>query len=105
MKTAELALALGATFLQLSLLILLSVRGFYRYFPGFFAYIGFSVASTALGLAARNNPTAYLRVYWLSEALYVLLAFGALLDVFKSAFRSFYHLPWFRFLFPGIGVL
>lgn len=105
MKTAELALALGATFLQLYLLILLSVRGFYRYFPVFFAYIGFSVASTTLGLAARNNPTVYLRLYWVSEALYVLLAFWALLEVFKSVFRSFYHLPWFRFLFPGIGVL
>jgi hypothetical protein len=105
MRTAELALALGATTLQLCLLIFFAARGFWKHFPAFFAYISFSIASTIAGLAVRNQPTVYLRLYWTAETLYVILAFLALLEIFKSVFRNFYHLPWFRPLFPAVGVL
>ena len=105
MKTAELALALGATLLQVCLLVLMVMRRSYRDFPGFFLSIVLSLGTTLTGLATRNNFYLYLRVYWVSEALYVLLAFWALLEVFKSVFRNFYRLRWFRLLFPAIGVL
>jgi hypothetical protein len=105
MKTAELALALGATILQVCLLLYLSVRRYYSQFPAFFYCISLSVAGTVIGVGVRNNPALYLRIYWIAEALYVLLAFLALLEIFKSVFRSFYHLRWFRPLFPSIGVL
>ena len=105
MKNAELALALGATLLQVCLLLLMVVRRSYRDFPGFFLCIVLSLGTTAAGLATRNNFHLYLRVYWVSEALYVLLAFWALLEVFKSVFRTFYRLRWFRLLFPAIGLL
>src|SRR6185437_2724889 len=105
MQTAELALAFGATLLQVGLLFLMVMRRFHREFPAFLLYIAFSITSTFAGLATRNNFYVYLRVYWVSEALYVVLAFWALLEVFKSVFRNFYRMRWFRMLFPAIGVL
>lgn len=105
MKTAELALVFGVTFLQLCLLAILAVQRFYRNFPAFTVYIGFSIASTFAGLAARNSPAQYRHIYWTSEAFYVLLAFLVLLEVFKSVFRNFYRLRWFRLIFPSVGVL
>lgn len=105
MRTAELALALGGTFLELCLLVVLVAQRAYNVFPAFFVCTAFSAFSTVAALLVSNHPAAYLWVYWGTEALYVLLAFLALLEVFKSVFQSFYHLPWFRFLFPGIGVL
>jgi hypothetical protein len=105
MKTAELVLALSATLLQICLLIFMVRRRSFKVFPSFAVYVAFSVTSTLAGLVASNNESAYMRAYWTSEVLYVLLAFLALLEVFKSVFRSFYRLPWFRLLFPAIGVL
>lgn len=105
MRTAELALALGGTFLELCLLAVLVGQRAYRIVPAFFSCTAFSAFTTAALFLVRNHPIPYLWVYWGTEALYVLLAFLVLLEVFKSVFRGFYHLPWFRFLFPGIGVL
>lgn len=105
MKTAELALVFGVTSLQLCLLVILAVQRCFRQFPGFAVFIGFSIASTFAGLATRNSPAGYARTYWASEALYVLLAFLVLLEVFRSVFRNFYRLRWFRLLFPMVGVL
>ncbi len=105
MKLAELALALGATLLQVCLLLLMGMRRSYKEFPAFLVYIAFSITSTLTGLATSNNYVVYFRVYWISEVLYVVLAFWALLEVFKSVFRNFYRMRWFRLLFPAIGVL
>jgi hypothetical protein len=105
MKSAELALAVGATLLQVCLLLLMVMRRSYKDFPAFLLYIAFSVTSTLAGLATSNNFDLYLRVYWASETLYVILAFWALLEVFKSVFRNFYRMRWFRLLFPTIGAL
>ncbi|HET9181356.1 MAG TPA: hypothetical protein VFP59_04415 [Candidatus Angelobacter sp.] len=85
--------------------MILAVQRYYRSFPAFAVYIGFSIASTIAGLAARNNATEYSRMYWVSETFYVLLAFLVLLEVFKSVFSNFYRLRWFRLLFPCVGLL
>lgn len=102
---AELALALLGTALQLAVLLLFLYRRNYQRFPAFLGCVAVSLVGTALGLAARHNEHVYLWAFWIIEALYVCLAFLALLEVFKSVFRSFYHLSWFRLLFPSIGVL
>jgi hypothetical protein len=105
MSNAELALAIAGITLQICLLVLL-LRGAHRgQFVAFVAYTAFSVVSTTVALAVRNHPATYLRVYWGSEALYTLFAFLALHEIFQTVFKNFYRLPWFRFLFPGIGVL
>src|ERR1051325_225013 len=105
MKIAELALAVAATILQLCLLLYLAARRFYEQFPAFFASVSLSVIGTITTVAVRNNAYVYLRAFWVIEALYVVLAFLALLEIFKSVFAGFYHIPWFRFLFPAIGVV
>jgi hypothetical protein len=105
MKIAELALALAATILQLCLLVYMVVYGIVKQFPAFFAAISLSVIGTITTVAVRNNDYVYLRAFWIIEALYVVLAFLALLEIFKSVFAGFYHIPWFRFLFPAIGVV
>jgi hypothetical protein len=105
MKIAELALALAATILQLLLLVYLAAHRLQKQFPAFFACVSLSVVGTVTGLAVRNNPDFYLRAFWVIESLYVVLAFLALLEIFKSVFAGFYHIPWFRFLFPAIGVV
>lgn len=105
MKIAELALALAATILQLCLLAYMAVYGFVKLFPAFFAAISLSVIGTITTVAVRNNAYVYLRAFWIIEALYVVLAFLALLEIFKFVFAGFYHIPWFRFLFPTIGII
>jgi hypothetical protein len=105
MKTAELALALAGIFLMLSLLAVFVVQKFYRTFPFFFICTAFAVFSTVSGLITVDHPVLYLWVYWGTEALYVLLAYLALQEAFKSVFKNFYHLPWFRLLFPSLGAL
>ena len=105
MKNAELTLALVATALQLILLFSLIVHRHYKYFAAFFGCIVLSVATTVAIIAAMNHQLAYLWIYWVAEALYVALAFLALLEIFNSVFRNFYHLRWFRLLFPSVGIL
>jgi hypothetical protein len=44
-------------------------------------------------------------VYWVSEAFSVVLTFFALQESFYLVFRNFLFMPWFRLLFPAIGIL
>lgn len=105
MKTAELILALSATVLMLFLLAVFLIRRLYRTFPFFFTCTAFTVLSTVSLLVTTGHPLIYLWIYWGTEALYVLLAYLALQEVFKSVFRNFYRLPWFRLLFPSLGAV
>lgn len=105
MKIAELALVVAATVLQLCLLLYLAAHRLYKQFPAFVGCVCLSVVETLTGLAVRNHETIYLNIFWVFESLYVVLAFLALLEIFKSVFAGFYHIPWFRFLFPAIGVV
>jgi len=104
MKTAELILALSATVLMLILLAVFIARRLYRTFPFFFTCTVFAVLSTVSLLVTTGHPLVYLWIYWGTEALYVLFAFLALQEAFKSVFKNFYGMAWFRFLFPSVGV-
>ncbi|HEU4415345.1 MAG TPA: hypothetical protein VFT65_11230 [Candidatus Angelobacter sp.] len=105
MKAAELVLALIGTGLQAFLCLLFLLKRVHGQFHWFFAYTSFSMASTFLGLIVRNNPTLYFYIYWACEAGYVFLAFFSLQEAFRSVFRNFYSMRWFRCLFPSIGAL
>src|SRR6185437_14956619 len=63
MKIAELALAVAATILQICLLLYLATHRFQKQFPAFFACVCLSVVGTLTGLAVRNNPAFYLRLF------------------------------------------
>jgi hypothetical protein len=104
-KNAELVLALVGTGLQAGLCLLLLLRRFYRQFPVFFASIGFFVVAALAQLGVSNYPQLYYHVYWFSEAVGVCLVFFTLQEAFRYIFRNFLGLRWFRWLFPGIGLL
>jgi hypothetical protein len=106
MKTAELAMSLTGTGLQAYLCFLMFVRGFYRQFRFFSLCMSVSVImSTVALIAVRTHPSFYFNVYWVGEALSVVLTFFALQEAFYLVFRNFLSLQGFKFLFPGIGIL
>jgi hypothetical protein len=104
-KNAELVLALVGTGTQLGLCLLLLIRRSYQEFPIFFLYSALSVVGEITGLAVSNNIALYGKVYWTNEALGVFLVFFALQEALRSVFRNFLGMRWFRWLFPGIGIL
>jgi len=91
--------------MQAVLCLLLLIRRSYREFPMFFAFSAVSVTGEIAGLAVRNNTALYGDVYWTNEVLSVFLVFFALQESFRSVFRNFFGMKWFRWLFPGIGIL
>lgn len=105
MKNPELVLALVGTGLQAVLCLLLLIRRTYREFPIFFASATISVIGTIVGLAASTNTRVYSNVFWVNEALGVILAFFVLQEALRSVFRNFLGMRWFRWLFPGIGIV
>jgi hypothetical protein len=105
MNKAELILAGSGTALQICLFILLLVRRSYRDFPFFFAYTGIAVLNAILSMLVRNNRHIYFHVYWTYEFFYVVLAFLVLQESFRSVFRNFYNIQWFKLSFPIIGSL
>ena len=90
--------------MQAVLCLLLFVRRSYREFPIFFAFCAVSVVGAIGGLVVSNNTALYGNVYWTNEALSVFLVFFALQESFRSVFRNFLGMKWFRWLFPGVGL-
>lgn len=91
--------------MQAVLCLLLLLRRSYREFPMFFAFSTVSVVGAVAGLAVSNNSALYRNLYWTNEALDIFLVFFALQEAFRSVFRNFLGMKWFRWLFPGIGIL
>ena len=98
-------MALTGTALQVALCIVLVVRGFHRQFRFFGLLMTFLVLSSVTLLAVQNNFSWYLKIYWITEAFAVALTFVALQESFYLVFRNFRSIPWFKLLFPGIGIL
>lgn len=105
MKNPELVFALVGTGLEAVLCLLLLLRRTYREFPIFFSYTALSVIVTVALWGTRKNTSFYSEIYWASEAVSVVLAFLALNEALRSVFRNFLGMRWFRWLFPGIGIL
>jgi hypothetical protein len=105
MTKAELILAVAGAALQACVVLLLVRHRYFGQFPSFGAYLLFSVLSTVLGLSVRENGKLLFYVYWISEVGYVVLTFLVLQEAFRSVFRNFYNLRWFKLSFPVIGNL
>jgi hypothetical protein len=92
--------------MQSCLAILLVVRGAYRHFRFFLAYTVFAVlaeASKFFFFLRNKNGWAFFNVFWGAEALYAVLGFLAIYEVFRHIFENFYTLPWFKFMLPVVG--
>jgi hypothetical protein len=105
MTKVELTLACAGIVLQLCVVLVLAVRRSYVQFPFFFFYLLFGAISTAVNLAVRENRLYYFYSYWISEGLGTLLTFLAIQEAFRSVFRNFYTLRWFKVSFPAVGIL
>lgn len=105
MKYSELVLTVVGMGLEAVLCLLLVVRRYYRAFPIFFASVALSFVATIILWIVTNNTRYYSIIYWTNDALGIGLAFFALNEALRSVFRNFLGLRWFRWLFPGIGIL
>jgi hypothetical protein len=105
MNKAELILAVAGVALQACVVLLMLRHRYFGQFPSFGLYLLFSVLSTVLALIVQKSGTLLFYVYWISEAGYVVLTFLALQEAFRSVFRNFYSLRWFKLSFPAVGIL
>lgn len=105
MKNSELVLTVVGTGLEAVLCLLLIVRRYHRDFPIFFVFVTLSVVATIVLLSVSYNAHYYSIIYWANDAIGVGLAFFALQEALRSVFRNFLGMRWFRWLFPGIGVV
>lgn len=72
--------------LQLLLAGVLVYRRSWLMFPFFTFYAIFNLAHTVVGLGLRTNPKVYFYVYWIGEAISIILGFLVLYEVFRSIF-------------------
>jgi hypothetical protein len=109
-KNLGLILGLVPLALQTCLAVLLVLRRTYRKFPFFTTYTLFAVCAEicklALILLHQQNTLKYFYLYWGLEAVYAVLGFAAIHEVFRYVFENFTSLPWFKWLLPGmIGLM
>ncbi|HEX3094249.1 MAG TPA: hypothetical protein VHW72_16565 [Candidatus Angelobacter sp.] len=108
MNKAELilaVLAVAGAVLQACVVLLLVSHRYFRQFPTFGVYLLFSVLVTVVELSVQKSKALLLDVYLISEAPYIFLSFLACQEAFRSVFRNFYSLRWFKLSFPLIGIL
>lgn len=98
-------MSLAGAGLQMYICVLLVLRGLHRQFRFFGLCMVVSTLSTITLIIVRNDLVLYRDIYWPSEAITIVLAFLALQESFYLVFRNFLTIPWFRLLFPGIGLL
>jgi hypothetical protein len=88
-----------------ALLVFLVKRKAHRLFPLFFCYVAYAIAETSVQWATYSNPRLYFKVYWITEAIDIILAVAATCESFISTFRGFFALRWFRFVLPMLAII
>jgi len=108
-KSLSLILSLLPPLLQACLAAILIARRIYRKFPLFTLYTLFAlcaeVSKLCLILLHGQNTLKYFYLYWGLEAVYAVLGFAAIREVFQYVFENFTALKWFKFLLPGVAAL
>jgi len=75
-------------------------------FPLFFTYVLSLILIFVIRFSVIGHYRIYFFVFWISEAVYAILALLALFEVFRKVFLGFYlRSAWFRALFPGTVLL
>ena len=109
MKNLGIILGLVPPVLQTCLAVPLLRRRAYRVFPSFVAYTLFAVCAEVckltLILTSQQNSLQYFYVYWGAEAIYAVLGFLAIYEVFGHVFENFNSVRWFRLLLPITGAI
>lgn len=103
MGKLNLAIPIAGILFQVCLVILLVRRKVPHLFPMFFAYILFSAGAAIAKFSVSSDYRTYYFVYWGTDAIAVLLATLALLEVFRWVFALFWLSWWYRgFLYGSI---
>jgi len=85
--------------LQLCIVAIMWSKRLYRLFPLFAAYTIYSIVAIVLRyILFVANSRLFADVYWVTEALYIILGLAATYEAFREAFRPFYSIWWFRLL-------
>jgi hypothetical protein len=107
-KISAVILGLIPPVLQTCLVAILLFRRVYRKFPFFTAYTLFAVCAEICKLSFvllhRQNTMKYFYLYWGLEAVYAVLGFAAIHEVFHHVFENFATLGWFKFLLPAVAI-
>jgi hypothetical protein len=106
-KYVDIALGLLSPVLQTWLAFLLVRRRAYKIFPFFFTYTLFAIVAELCKSAVAQysqHTMKYFYFYWGAEAIYAVLGFLAIHEVFRCVFENFTSLPWFKFLLPVVGL-
>jgi len=78
----------------------------HRRFPFFFANVLSLVLIFVVRFSVISHYRTYFFVFWITEAVYAVLALLALFEVFRKVFLGFYlRSAWFRGLFPTTALL
>jgi hypothetical protein len=77
-------------------------RNAHRAFPFFFTYNAFGVAASVARYAARDHVHAYFWAYWITDAIYILLATATLFEISQRVLRNVTRVWWRLLFFPGI---
>jgi hypothetical protein len=91
--------------LQGCLAYFMFVRGLHRQVRWFFVYTIYALVAEIVRIALRRHEEAYFYIYWATEALYAVLAFFAIREVFRWVFRNFYKIKGFWLLLPAVTIL
>jgi hypothetical protein len=107
MGIGESIMALSNLALQGCLAYFILARGLHRQFRWFFVYTIYALVAEIVRIALRHYDyeEAYFYVYWVTEALYTVLAFLAIHQVFRWVFRNFYKIRGFGMLLPVVTIL
>src|SRR5579864_797705 len=88
--------------LVLCLAVILVRRTLARKFPFFFLYLLAAILIELARLFFIGDYPSYFKIFWSTEALYVLLALLALNEAFRAVFiQDFRRWKWFWMVFPG----
>ena len=101
-------LLLAPPVLQSVLAILMVWRGTYKRFHFFFVYTLFAIVAEITKFIVydpNRNTWTHFWISWGSEAIYAVLGFLAIYEVFRYVFENFQHLAWFKFLLPVTGAI
>src|ERR1051325_10077063 len=97
---------LAAPVLQSCIAVLMVRRAAYRQYPFFFGYTVFAIVAEVTRFSFYNPLSwTYFWFSWGIEALYAVLGFMAVFEVFRHVFAAFNHFGWFKLLLPVTGAL
>ena len=80
--------AVGMLFIS-SVWILMLMRRMVRELPIFFTYLSVVAVQSVLELVAVRQPVTYFLVYWIGNAIAILLAFMVLDELFRKLFQPY----------------